>query len=32
MKYLWIVFIVCYLVADYIIHNNTLKRKEKQEN
>lgn len=32
MRYLAIVFIVSYLVADFIIHKNMLKRKEKQEN
>lgn len=32
MKYLAIVFIIGYLVADYWVHKDMLKRKEEQEN
>lgn len=32
MKYIAILLVIMYLVADYWVHNDMLKRKEKQEN
>lgn len=32
MKYLAILLVIAYLVADYYVHNDMLNRKEKQEN